>query len=495
MPPVPGFCSGSYTLQSDYLDSERAINVYCERPESAAAKSQITLLHTPGLKVAYVLPGENSVPFCFEVNGRAFAAGANFWEVFADGTKINRGTLNGPPLVPTQITVNQTHLLILSNGDLYIFVLTAFTDASGVLHNPNDFFAVDMAQFNGPVLQIDFIDGYFLATIQNSNTFQVSALEDGTNWDGLFIATISYFPDNIVSLKVDHREILFESAKKSLWYYNAGAGYPPFIPIQGAFMEEGSAATSAIVQANNTTAWIAQDERGSATAKIAAGYVGQRISTFAVEQAWSKYATLSDAVGYAYQEDGHIFWVIFFPTAQKTWVYDFATQLWHERAFWKNGRYYAHRSMSHMYIFGKHLVGDPQSGTIYEMSNQFYDDFGNVIRRNRRCPDTTVENKWVYFPRVEFDIEPGLGAVPPLLDGNGQPRAAQVMLSWSNDAAKTWSNQYVLNCGKQGEYSARVYKVMTGRGRRRVWDLVMTDPIPWRITGAWREAECEGQAV
>lgn len=597
MAPIPGFCSGSYTLQSEYVDSERTINFYNEKPESIAAKSQNTLLHTPGLKLAYSLLGENSVPFLFEVNGRGFAAGTYLWELFADGTSIQRGTLNGPPLSPTQIAVNQTHLLILSNGDLFVFVLTPVTDDNGVLHPANEFLPVNMAQFNGPVFQIDFIDGYFIATLQNSNTFQVSDLEDGTTWNGLFISTIGYFPDNITSFKVDHREIQFMSGKKSVWYYNCGAGFPPFIPIQGAYMEQGAGATSATVQANNTVAWIEADERGGGMAMIAAGYVGQRISTYAVEFAWQSYPTIADAVGYAYQDQGHIFWVILFPTANKTWVYDFATSLWHERAFWKNGLYYAHRSMSHMSLFGKHFVGDPKSGSIYEMSIAFYDDFGNLIRRNRRCPDTTKENKWVEFPRVEFDVEVGLQAsigqaeilqitavevvhnplasfgvinitikgnpplpfekfqlfaiaglkvatyangqtvsisafvavpggwvisgqtsllahaivsdtgtatltngpqvtVPVVLkDGNGQPRAPQLMLSWSNDAAKTFGNEYLLNCGKVGDYDARVYKVMTGRGRRRVWDVSMTDPIPWRIAGAFREAQCEGQAV
>src|ERR1019366_1186357 len=119
MPPIPGFCSGSYTLQSSYIDSERAVNLYCERPESPAAKSQITLLHTPGLKVAYSLETETSVPCEFQVNGRAFTASANFWEILNNGTTINYGPLNGQPLSPTQILDNQTHLLILSNGNLY----------------------------------------------------------------------------------------------------------------------------------------------------------------------------------------------------------------------------------------------------------------------------------------------------------------------------------------------------------------------------------------
>ena len=49
--------------------------------------------------------------------------------------------------------------------------------------------------FVGAISQIDFIDGYVIATIQNSHTFQQSNLEDATVWNGLNIETLSYFPD------------------------------------------------------------------------------------------------------------------------------------------------------------------------------------------------------------------------------------------------------------------------------------------------------------
>src|ERR1035438_9616494 len=359
-----GFCGPSYTLQSPIADSEELFNAYDEQPESVGATSAMTMMHSPGLVVAYTLAGENSGPSQFTVNGRTFVAGANFWELFQNGTSNKIGALNGPPLTPTQIFSCQTHLLILSNGNLYVYVLVEVTDSNGVLHPAGQFLAVDMTQLNGPVLQIDFCDGYFFAVIQNSNTFQVSNLEDGTVWNGLFISTISYFPDNIVSMKVDHREVWFFSGKKTIAYYNSGAGYPPFIPIQGAFLEDGCAATFGTATVNDTIGWIEQNDRGIGVAKVMGSYVGNRVSTLAVEYAWQQYPTLSDAVSYAFQDQGHNFWQITFPSANATWVYDFMTGLWHRRGFWNlaTGTYSKHRTISHTYNFGKHLVGDPQSG-------------------------------------------------------------------------------------------------------------------------------------
>jgi hypothetical protein len=491
-----GGIGAAYTLQSPISDNENLINAYCEQPESVGATSGMTMMHRPGLAVKYTLPGENAIPAEFTVNGRTFVAGAFFWELLQNGTATKWGTLNGPPLTPTQICCCQTHLLILSNGDLYIFVLTPVTDSNGVLHPANSLIVVNMSQFNGPVMQIDFCDGYFFASIQNSNTFQVSDLEDATTWNGLFISTISYFPDNIVSLKVDHREVWLLSGKKSIAYYNAGAGFPPFIPIQGAFLEDGCAAAFGTVQANDTVCWIEANDRGQGIAKMMGSYVGIRISTLAVELAWQSYTTIADAIGFAYQDQGHNFLVYRFPTAGVTWVYDFFTSLWSKWLFWNsNTGYSPYRATSHTFNFGMHLVGDWKSGNIYQQSANIYTDFGNPIRGERITPTVMNENKWIYFNHIEFLLETGLGPIPPLLDGDGQPRGPQLMLCWSDNGGKTWSNTFYLDCGQAGEYNKRVHKHQLGRARKRVFKFNWTDPIPWRFIDIYLEAMSGGKPI
>ena len=315
-----GFVGPSYTAISPVIDDELAMNCYVEKSESEGAATVKALLQTPGRKVFATLP-EGAVPGGFTVNGRTFFAASNLWELDASGAQINRGSLGLAPTLVTRITANETQLVVSNNGDL--FVLTLSTNA---------FVAVNMGQFNGLVLTIDFADGYIIAVLQNSHTFQVSALEDATTWSGLDIATLSYFPDNIVSMICDHRQIQFSSAKKSLWYYNGGAGFPVFIPIQGAFAEVGSGATFSITQADESVFWLSQDERGSLVAMVANGYNGQRVSTHAVEFAWQQFATSNDAISWTYQENGHTFWNILFPTANATWSYDISSQLWRSAA-------------------------------------------------------------------------------------------------------------------------------------------------------------------
>ena len=580
-----GFCGPSYTAQSPIIDDELAMNCYCENSESDAAATKRALLHVPGKKKFASLP-ESKVPCLFTVNGRSFAAASNLYELNGSGGFTILGSLGAAPVNPTQMWANETQLVILNNGNLYVLTLAT-----------NAFTAVNMAQFNGPVAQIEFLDGFIIATLQNSHTFQVSNLEDGTTWNGLNVSTISYFPDNIVSMKVEHRYVWFFSGKKALAFYNAGAGFPPFIPVQGEFIEQGSGAAFATVQLDNTLLWLDQDERGFMVARR----LGQgRISTHATELAWQSYTVASDAVGWTYQEYGHLFWVIYFPTANATWVYDIATGLWHQRGFFvmASGQYVADRAMSHTLNFGIHLVGDWASGNIYQLSSAFFTDDGNPIRGVRRSPTVSDSNEWIYFESIEFIMETGFLTIYdpqaptqiPIVDANGALRTLQVqeggilaapvsaadpisgqtvflndvtnktswqititgagiihvtqvafsstnpsqliffavngvapiadqvwvltltnlggglaqltvtpsgfvgrppqlMLRWSNDGGKTWSNTYFLSTGKLGEYETRVIKRMLGRGRKRLWEASWTDPIPWRFNDAILKAK------
>lgn len=479
------FCGPSYQAASPIIDDEIAMNCYCEVSESPGAATKMALLRTPGRQVFATLP-EGKVPNGFTVNGRTFFAVSNLYEVNANGQVTNRGSLGAQPLTPTIMTANETQLVILNNGNLYVLTL-----ATNVL------IAVNMAQFNGPIAQIAFCDGYILASIQNSHTFQQSNLEDATTWQGLNIATISYFPDNIVSMSVIYRVPWFFSTKRAIGYYNSGAGFPVFIPIQGAQVEHGSGAAFSIIQAADTLLWLEQDENGTMVARRMDGYNATRVSTHAVELAWQQFAETNDAVGWSYQENGHYFAVWYFPTANATWAYDITESreaeipLWHQRGFWvgASGQYIADRAMCHTFNFGMHLVGDWASGQIYHLNSAFLDDAGNLIRGWRRTPTLIEENKWAYFDQIEFVLPTGLPST--FTDGNGIARPPQVMLRWSNDGGRTWSNEYKLSVGLTGEYNKRVIKRMLGRGRKRLWDVTWTDPYPFQFNTAYLHASIE----
>lgn len=483
-----GFVGGAYTSRSTAIADEECINFFYETTETISPKMQryydgtpmmatyaqpAALFGTPGLKAFATLP-TGPVRGQFWTGSRLFAiGGSQLYEISSDGTSINRGTV-GADQSPASIAASNIELLIVSGGHAYCFTL-----ATNVLLEVTN-------QLAGIPVQVQYSDGYFIASFQNSNKFQISNILDGTTWQGIFVDAISVFPENITSIIVNHRELWVFGSQHSQPYQDTGSS-SIFDPIPGALIEMGSAATFAPCLVDNSVFWIDQSIRGGRSGWRANGYTPQRITTYAVETDLATYPDISGMVSYAYQDQGHSFWVLYIPGAQWSWIYDVAEGIWHKRAAWNAGtaKYGSHQSWNHVYAFGKNLVGDWNSGNLYEMSMKYLDDNGTNIRRVRRAATVDNEMAWIYHTQLTVDFDTGLGPQPPFLDGNNAPRAPQAMLRWSDNRGKTWSNERVAGCGFAGEYNTRAVWRRLGRSRYRVYELVVSDPIPWAINAAY----------
>ena len=458
---------GSYASQSPLASADQTMNWYTELMESGAGKSQLVLYPTPGLAVFADLLG-SSVRGNFATNGRSFAvSGDTLWELSSDGTKTNRGTVIDDAQ-PVSMAANQIQLLVASGGTAYILTL-----ATNVLTTVAAATLTDVAK-------VVYIDSFFIALIKDSQTFRISKVLDGETWPADQFIAVSVFPDDVLSIIVDHRELWVLGRTRSVVYYVSGS--PAILDVNPqSIMEEGIVAGDSAANLDNSILWLAGDERGQAMVKRAAGYTPQRVSNHAIEFAMQGYSTVSDARAYSYQDQGHAFYVLYFPAAGATWVYDVATNMWHERSFLRLGSPEAHHSQNHSFVFGKHLVGDWSSGNLYEMSIDLLDDAGSEIKRIRRVPHISEESKWYFHHQLQVDVETGLGPTPPLVDGNGNPRDPKMMLRWSDDGGHTWSNEHQRDAGKVGEYKKRVRWQRLGRSRDRVYEVSASDRIPWRV--------------
>jgi hypothetical protein len=235
---------------------------------------------------------------------------------------------------------------------------------------------------------------------------------------------------------------------------------------------------------DNGVFWLGKDARGQGIVYRANGYTGQRISTHAVEWHIQTYGNISDAVAYTYQQDGHSFYVLTFPSANKTWVYDVATNAWHERAGWVNGEFTRHRSNCQMFFNSEVIVGDYENGKLYAFDPTVYADDGQIQRwlRSWRALPTGQNNlRRTAHHSLQLDCESGVGL------NLGQGDDPQAMLRWSDDGGHTWSNEHWSGMGKIGEYYRRVFwrrLGMTLKLRDRVYEVSGTDPVKIAIMGA-----------
>jgi hypothetical protein len=259
--------------------------------------------------------------------------------------------------------------------------------------------------------------------------------------------------------------------------------------------------------------WLGADARGNGIVYRNNGYNGQRISTHAVEWQIQQYDVINDAIGYSYQQDGHSFYVLTFPTANATWCYDVSTNAWHERAGWNGVKFVRHRSNCQANFNNEILVGDWLNGRIYAFDVEVYSDNNAIQRwlRSWRALPTGQNNLHRTAQHtLQLDCEAGVGILDSqtfllllenddyLLLENGDNIAStnanslvgadpKVMLRWSDDGGHTWSNEHWAGLGTIGEYYHRVFwrrLGMTLKLRDRVYEISGTDPVKIAIMGA-----------
>ena len=400
----------SYVARSVNAADARMVNLF---PEviSEGGKEPAFLNRAPGLKFLANM-GDGPIRGLWQFGGYGYAVSGevlykidSLWNVFPLGTVSGSSG-------PVSMSDNGTQLFVACNGPSFIYNSLTL-----------QFKQIDDPDFPGAVT-VGYLDGYFVFNEPNSQRIWITSLQDGTSIDPLDFASAEGSPDGLVSILVDHREAwLFGTNSVEVWY-DSGAADFPLSPVQGAFNEVGCIAAFSVAKLDNGIFWLGADARGKGIVYRANGYTAQRVSTHAVEWQIQQYGNLSDAVAYTYQQDGHPFYVLIFPSANTTWVYDVATSLWHERAAFINGSFTRHRSNCQMAFNGEIVVGDHELGNIYAYDLDVFTDNGAVqkwLRSWRALPTGTNDLKRSAQHSLQLDAETGaissnIASTPVLTD-------------------------------------------------------------------------------
>ena len=499
----------TYVARSVNAADARMVNLFPEIvPE--AGKEPGFLNRAPGLNLLSTVgtgPIRGLWAFSSSDSAAFVVSGTELYKITTSYAATLLGTVAGTG--PVSLADNGTQLFIAANGPSDIYNNT--TNAFGQITDPDVPGAATVC----------YLDGYFVFNEPNSQLMWVTELLDGTSIDPLEFVSTEGSPDGLLAVTSNFREVwAFGTNSIEVWY-DSGATDFPLQRIQGAFNELGCAAPFSVAKMDNGIFWLGRDRRGQGIVYRANGYSGVRISTHAVEWQIQQYADLSDAIAYTYQQDGHSFYVLIFPSANTTWVYDAATQAWHERAGFDNGQFTRHRSNCQMAFNNKIVVGDFENGNIYAFDLDDYSDNGSIqkwLRSWRALPTGQNNLKRTAHHSLQLDCETGVGlnlypgydsenidtesgldlvaeyvqtflatqsgdtltteagdGFQPLgqyelsdtdisgynLVTTAYPAAPgydpEVMLRWSDDGGHTWSNEHWSPVGKIGAYGHRTF--------------------------------------
>lgn len=254
---------------------------------------------------------------------------------------------------------------------------------------------------------IDYVDGYIVYTVAVSTTanrqWGITALFDATTFPSLDFATAESTPSDLLRVLVNYEEVvLFSKSGMSFWR-NTGASPFPFERIPGAVSERGCAAALSPAKINGAVYWLGDDRK----VYKAQNYQPLRISTHGLEEVLRKASTVSDAIGMTYSMGGHDFYVLTFPTLNRTFCWDEATQGWHER---QSGTTITPAAWLVRWIapaFTKIYAG-LDSGQLCQLDMDTFTDAGNPIRRVAVTPPFYADGKRSSISTIELECELGM---------------------------------------------------------------------------------------
>ena len=361
---LPNFIGPSNVLRSVNVDREQTLNLLLERSGAGTPKVDPTFYGRPGVYPWQAL-GAGPHRAAFAQDNLAFCvSGGGFYEVFAGGTNNFRGTVQvdgNPATICSNGGADGSgghQLFITSGGKGYIYDLVS-----------QAFTTIVADGFPVPCLQGAFLNGYFLGLQTNADKVQISNLLDGTLWDALDVLQVSQQPGNIAALTTVHQEMWpFSATKVNPWVGTSESSI--FTPVQGATIDYGILAPFSVVRLDNTLLWVSQSELGGAIVLRAAGYSPQVISPPAISTLLQRTSNPAQWVGFTMQIEGHPLYLLYAPSALTTLVYDLSTDSWAEWSEWDPSinQDTPFIGRTHMWAFGKHLVGAIDSGWLYDCS-------------------------------------------------------------------------------------------------------------------------------
>ena len=468
------FVGPSYQSRSRTFDSQRTINLYPEVSSIGAGKNgePAALYSCPGLKFVQSI---GSGP----IRGAHQTASANLGFFVSGNQVFQLSSAQGTPVEvsgnlltnsgPVSIADNGQHVLLVDGEFGYTIDLTAPSPTLTQIVDDNFF----------PADTVDYLGGYFILDKKGSSNFFISEI-DSIDFPPLNESSALASTDNTVAVKVLNNQLfIFGTRTIEVWVLTGASASAPF-ERQTAF-NTGIAAPASLVLLANTVLWLGANEQGDGIVFSMENNSPTRVSTHAIEHLLQLQGDLSTCTAFGYQEDGHYFYHINVPSANTTYVYDLASKLWFERqSTHPDGSQQRHFGEKHLFLNGKHIIGDYRNGNLYVYDYQTFTDNGALLRRRRVCPHLSEGVQMIFPSTLQIDVQPGVGT---------QEINPRLVLRVSKDGGFTFGNPIYATMGKAGQYRWRARWQRLPYGRDLVFDVYCDEPTNVAFLSAWLSVE------
>lgn len=471
------FNGGSNPQRALDRGSEKTVNWYpVLGPADAAGTNSVYLYPTEGLTLLSASIGGEIRGIRKVANLIYYVVGQQFCSIDEAGVIVVIGSINtSAGIVRMADIFDQVGFVDGSDGWIY----TISTNTLTQITDPD---------FPNNATTICALQGYFVVGKPNSQDYYVSNLSDGLTWDAADFFSAQFESDELVAV-FNYQDTLWLFGTSTVEQHtNVGNTNFPFEPRVGSSLLYGIAALDSLVstgqqgQKSGIMCWLATSDRG-AILPVAVDSYGTIFPIFnqGVIEEINRFGAFDDAIGFVYEREDHVFYVLTFPTEDKTYVYDIKTGLTHERQSYNalTAEYGRWLATFYATLGGQAFVTDKFNGQIYSLLKDKFDEDGTPIRRIRRMPIfrenntyKTINDFWIIFNTGDA-----------LTIGQGSNPTA--MLRVSRDGGRTFDSEMSRDIGLTGDHADSARWSMLGTSRKWCAELVVTDPIDWRVLDAF----------
>jgi hypothetical protein len=389
--------------------------------------------------------------------------GESLYEIDNQGEHVYRGKIEGEG----RAIIADDGINMFIVADLKVWQYSSDSKAVTRVIDPN----IDGAK------SVDFFNNQFIYTFDKFST--ISNVGNGAVASGLNIAGEETLPDALVRDFV-YDEVIYRCGVRSVVaWYNSGVGSPPIEKLQGRAFNVGLAAINSIASTDEAFYWLGDD---FAIYRAANG-THQRISTDAISNELSTYSVVDDAIGSTFTMEGQNFYMITFPTGNKTFIVNegLAENGWFELSSGVDSGIYQGSSVINAY--GKNVVADNTNGKVYTLDADTYTNNGEPLQRVRITQSVNgdvigAKGKRVQMSCIKLIMETGVGLI------QGQGDNPRIMIEYSDDGGNSWNSGSWPKVGRLGQFTLQVEWFNLESFHERIFRISSTDPVNYSLFSA-----------
>lgn len=384
---------------------------------------------------------------------------------------------NNVYIIDSSLFVTKVGGLDTFNGDVFI----AENDASQIAicdkkdlyiydYKLSTFTKVTAATLGFTPGYIDFQDGYFIAPDINGPAWHLSAPNNGLSWPAINKGGFQTKPDNPVAcIRFPGRgNLLFVmgSTVTEVWQ-DVGAQLFPYQRSSAINIDYGCLNASTIAAGDSFLIWLGVNEKSGPAILMSSGGDATQISNDGINYKLAQLKNPSNAYGFLFKQDGHLFYQLTFPSTEDnfTLIYDIGLQKFYYLCDEYMGCHIAKRMA---YFNNKYYFVSFRDGNLYVSDSKYTTYDGKEIPRiiipdgvRQHDASPFVVNSVSFIIEQGMDNEESLFAIPNLYKGvintsADFPTTGSPITGWyykveaasvtDNDPTKTNTGQSFIPC-------------------------------------------------